>query len=166
MANSENLIPLSKRTPSELREMRKKGGIKSGQVRREKADFKKAAQRAIDASYTTESGQAISGDDVFVNKIMKVALDIDHRNWATAMNMLISLTTKETKTSKDRLVDMQIKLLQAKIDALTNIKNADRHDGKLADLIEGLMVTDDIHEETAAVNGTVAEQETEKNKHS
>ena len=35
--NAENLIPVSERTPSELREMTKKGGIASGKARREKA---------------------------------------------------------------------------------------------------------------------------------
>jgi len=34
--NVENLIPNSQRTPDELREMRKNGGIKSGEVRRAK----------------------------------------------------------------------------------------------------------------------------------
>lgn len=42
MANSENLIPNSQRTPDELREMRRNGGIKSGQVRREKKIFQQA----------------------------------------------------------------------------------------------------------------------------
>ena len=34
MANEQNLIPNSQRTPKELREMTRKGGIKSGEVRR------------------------------------------------------------------------------------------------------------------------------------
>lgn len=41
MANNENLIPNSQRTPEELREMTRKGGKRSGEVRREKANFKK-----------------------------------------------------------------------------------------------------------------------------
>ena len=39
MANEQNLIPNSQRTPEELREMTRKGGIKSGQVRRERKKF-------------------------------------------------------------------------------------------------------------------------------
>lgn len=35
--NDQNLIPVSERTPSELREMTKKGGIASGKARKEKA---------------------------------------------------------------------------------------------------------------------------------
>lgn len=36
MANEQNLIPNSERTPSELREITRKGGIASGQARRER----------------------------------------------------------------------------------------------------------------------------------
>lgn len=36
MANEQNLIPNSQRTPEELREMTRKGGIKSGEARRRK----------------------------------------------------------------------------------------------------------------------------------
>lgn len=41
MANNENLIPANKRSKSEHREIASKGGKKSGQVRREKANFKR-----------------------------------------------------------------------------------------------------------------------------
>lgn len=37
--NNQNLIPNSERTPSELREMGRKGGIKSGESRRKKRDL-------------------------------------------------------------------------------------------------------------------------------
>lgn len=43
MAKS-NLIPNSERSPSELREMGRKGGIKSGEVRRQKRDMLKMAK--------------------------------------------------------------------------------------------------------------------------
>ena len=41
MANDENLIPNSERTPNELREMTSKGGKKSGESRRRKRDMRK-----------------------------------------------------------------------------------------------------------------------------
>ena len=40
MANEENLIPNSQRTPSELREITSKGGKKSGEARRERKALK------------------------------------------------------------------------------------------------------------------------------
>lgn len=44
MANEKNLIPNSGRTPSELREITKKGGIKSGEVRRQKKTLSELAK--------------------------------------------------------------------------------------------------------------------------
>nr|DAQ26456.1 MAG TPA: terminase large subunit [Caudoviricetes sp.] len=44
MANEKNLIPNSERTPSELREITKKGGIKSGEVRRQKKSLSELAK--------------------------------------------------------------------------------------------------------------------------
>lgn len=40
MANPQNLIPNSERTPEELREMTRKGGIRSGEVRRARKTLK------------------------------------------------------------------------------------------------------------------------------
>ena len=47
MANEENLIPMSERTESEVRELARKGGIESGRVRKQQADLKK---RLIESS--------------------------------------------------------------------------------------------------------------------
>lgn len=42
--NTDNLIPNHERTPEELREMGRKGGIASGKARREKRDILKLAK--------------------------------------------------------------------------------------------------------------------------
>ena len=44
MPNEQNLIPNSQRTPEELREITRKGGIASGKARREKRDRHKRIQ--------------------------------------------------------------------------------------------------------------------------
>ena len=43
-----NLIPNSDRSPEELREMGRKGGIKSGEARRKKRDQEKTARMLTD----------------------------------------------------------------------------------------------------------------------
>lgn len=47
VANNENLIPFNKRTESELREITKRGGKKSGETRRRKADFRKTLNQLL-----------------------------------------------------------------------------------------------------------------------
>lgn len=44
---TENLIPVSERTKEEAREISQKGGIKSGEVRREKAQLKSAIKTIL-----------------------------------------------------------------------------------------------------------------------
>ncbi len=45
--NESNLIPNAERSPEELREMGRKGGIKSGESRRRKRDLIKMLQVVI-----------------------------------------------------------------------------------------------------------------------
>lgn len=51
MANEQNLIPCNKRSKSETRALGHKGGIASGKSRREKANFKKLCEIALNQEY-------------------------------------------------------------------------------------------------------------------
>lgn len=55
--NEKNLIPNSQRTPEELREMTRKGGIASGKARRKKADLKKAMQILLSMDVASEKSK-------------------------------------------------------------------------------------------------------------
>lgn len=55
--NEKNLIPNSQRTPEELREMTRKGGIASGKARRKKADLKKAMQTLLALDVASEKSK-------------------------------------------------------------------------------------------------------------
>ena len=52
--NEQNLIPNSQRTPSELREMRSKGGKVSGERRREKKMMQEICLKMLNASLSDE----------------------------------------------------------------------------------------------------------------
>lgn len=60
--NDENLIPNSERSPEELREMGRKGGIKSGESRRRKRDQKKTAELMAKILLESEEAKAIFED--------------------------------------------------------------------------------------------------------
>ena len=59
MANEQNLIPNSQRSPSELREQCRKGGIASGKARRKKADFIKVAKALLDCDVSDKEKEQI-----------------------------------------------------------------------------------------------------------
>lgn len=68
MANEKNLKPNSKRTPSELREMTRKGGIASGKARRAKKTFKELLKIALEMS--TKSGNT-NAEEIVASMILK-----------------------------------------------------------------------------------------------
>ena len=65
-----NLIPNSERSPEELREMGRKGGIKSGEARRKKRDQEKTARMLADILANSPKFKAR----------MKEIVDTFHRN--------------------------------------------------------------------------------------
>lgn len=54
MANEENLIPNSQRSPEELREMARKGGKASGEARRRRKTFKEELLLLLEQGNTQE----------------------------------------------------------------------------------------------------------------
>ena len=53
--NEKNLIPFNQRTESEKREIAKKGGKKSGEVRREQKTYRDMAKAMLSATITDEN---------------------------------------------------------------------------------------------------------------
>ena len=68
MANEQNLIPNSERTPSELREMARNGGLASGEARRKRKTLKEELLLMLSEGETQQSvtlaliEKAMSGD--------------------------------------------------------------------------------------------------------
>lgn len=58
--NDSNLIPNTERSPEELREMGRRGGIASGKARRRKRDLQKLARMLLDKQ-VVESFKEIVG---------------------------------------------------------------------------------------------------------
>lgn len=71
--NEDNLIPMNERTKEEQRKIAKMGGIKSGEVRRERKAFKEALLLALETM--TEEGKTIQ--DKGIESLMKKYVDGD-----------------------------------------------------------------------------------------
>ena len=82
MANEQNLIPNSERTPSELREMTRKGGINSGKARREKRDLREKMKLWLDTEVGTDkNGEPLTGADLMVKVAAKEMRDGNPKYW-------------------------------------------------------------------------------------
>lgn len=75
MSNEENLIPISEKTPEELREMTRNGGIKSGEVRREKKALREVLRAILEEKYEGE----LTYKEALMKKYVAKGLDGDVR---------------------------------------------------------------------------------------
>lgn len=76
--NDENLIPLTERTESEQREIARRGGVKSGEARRQKKDIYQLTNAILNAQLDGKkqaavkqiAGESVVGEDLTVNALM------------------------------------------------------------------------------------------------
>ena len=136
--NEENLKPNSERTPSEIKEMTTKGGINSGKSRRKKADMRKAVQSMLDNTYKDDrNGKELSGAEVMALKLFKIATNEKDKNCISAIKLIIELTGQNKDTLTDKKTKTEIKLLEARIKALSGLDETESK--KLLDNINKIL---------------------------
>lgn len=79
MANEQNLIPNSERTPSELREQTQRGGIASGEARRRKRDLRLALEALLEKDISDKHGNTMTTTEAIALKQIEKALKGDTR---------------------------------------------------------------------------------------
>ena len=109
--NDKNLIPNSERSPKEVREKGRKGGIKSGQVRREQKTYREMAKAMLSAQITDPkmleemAKYGIEGTDLKSYTLLgmiKASAEGSHN----AFDRLLELTgEKDTPTDQNRFND-------------------------------------------------------------
>ena len=75
MANEQNLIPNSERSPNEVRENGKKGGINSGKARRRKKEFRELFEKMLDEQGGHLNGEPVTRKELIVARAMKLLQD-------------------------------------------------------------------------------------------
>lgn len=136
--NEGNLKPNSERTPSEIKEMTTKGGINSGKSRRKKADMRKAVQSMLDNTYKDDrNGKELSGAEVMALKLFKIATNEKDKNCIAAIKLIIELTGQNKDTLTDKKTKTEIKLLEARIKALSGLDETESK--KLLDNINKIL---------------------------
>ena len=72
--NEQNLIPVSSRTSSELREQTRKGGIASGVARRERKALRERLALIADEVITNKAGEKAEAEDVIAMQLRNKAI--------------------------------------------------------------------------------------------
>lgn len=106
MANEQNLIKNSERTPSERRENAKKAGVASGKARRKKANLKKAFETILQADVASPSVKKQLEDMGFdtTNEmaLAMVMMQKAMKGNVRAFEQISKLATTDTKDSLDK----------------------------------------------------------------
>ena len=106
MANEQNLIKNSERTPSERRENAKKAGVASGKARRKKANLKNAFETILQADVASPSVKKQLEDMGFdtTNEmaLAMVMMQKAMKGNVRAFEQISKLTTTDAKDSLDK----------------------------------------------------------------
>lgn len=106
MANEQNLIKNSERTPSERRENAKKAGVASGKARRKKANLKKAFETILQADVASPSVKKQLEDMGFETTnemaLAMVMMQKAMKGNVRAFEQISKLTTTDAKDSLDK----------------------------------------------------------------
>ena len=106
MANEQNLIKNSERTPSERRENAKKAGVASGKARRKKANLKKAFETILQADVASPSVKKQLEDMGFdtTNEmaLAMVMMQKAMKGNVRAFEQISKITTTDAKDSLDK----------------------------------------------------------------
>ena len=119
MANEQNLIPNSERTPSELREQTRKGGVNSGKARKRKADLRRMAQEVLDGTFKDKHGKEFTGEEAVIQGLVANLADPKGKNWGKAMDLLVELLGAKQSREEKQQIKAQTALTKAKVDILT-----------------------------------------------
>lgn len=100
MAKEDNLIPFtSEQSREEAKINGRKGGIRSGEVRREKATFKKTLERLLDEEYI-KKGKSTGKTyrELSTLGLIKGAIDGKAENYKIMIQLLGELQEEQTNT--------------------------------------------------------------------
>lgn len=139
MPNPENLIPNPERSPKELSDMGKKGGIASGKARRRKADLRKAMQEAMQTMFTDSKGKEATGEEIVIAGIIANLSDPKARNWGKALEAMLLLTGQNMTKEQIAKIKAETELTKAKTKAISEGNSTEDFEdlSPLADLLRG-----------------------------
>lgn len=136
--NEENLKPEAHKLTVEEQS---KGGQASGKARRKKADMRDAVQAILDGEYKSD-GAKITGAEAMAKKLFALALEKNGKQNIAAMKLIVELTSQNSNALIDKKTKAEIKLLEAKLNALTG-ENEKFNEGEMPQLWKALGESED-----------------------
>lgn len=97
----ENLIPMNERSEDEVRQLGQKGGIRSGEVRKEKATMKATLEMLLDEKY--KNGKTYR--ELATLGLLKGAINGNAQNYKAIVEMLGELLQPEEAKTRITIIN-------------------------------------------------------------
>lgn len=133
MANEQNLIPMNKRTKSEQREYTKKGGQKSGEVRRQRKAMKEQMEMLLSLPFNLKDK---NGNDV-IEALSSLGIEKDNIDnqmaliislWKTAINSNSSQQIQAVKEIREIVQDNHMVNEENRVQIVNDLPEDDEDD--------------------------------------
>ena len=118
----ENLIPMSERSKEEARELGQKGGVKSGEVRKQRRTFKEALEWYLDMEFLPDSDKdfelkkrfpALTNQDrLNISMIEAATEDKDVRAAVFVRDTIGEMPTQKMSVDQEKPFEIMIKTVE------------------------------------------------------
>lgn len=108
MANPKNLKPQAHKLTVEEQS---KGGKKSGQSRREKANLRKMVNDMLCETFTDSNGKKVTGLELVKKTLIVNLTDPRSRNWSKALDFIIRLTGADLSEVDEEIQKKKLEIL-------------------------------------------------------
>ena len=146
MANEQNLQPGGKAHKLTVDEALK-GGKKSGEVRKQKAQIRKSIEAILNADYKMKDGTTVTGMDAIAMSMFKTANDPKNKNNVVAAKYLLELLGQaqsplDAKEQKAKIKIMETQAKQMQSGTETQFSKLDEILGSLKETAHDSIVTE------------------------
>lgn len=100
--NEQNLIPNSERTPSQLAEMGRKGGVASGESKRERKLAKQIAIDVLDSVVKGKDGREMTMKELMIEKLLRKTIN-DPK--AKDVDFVLALIGEEVERRQTHIIE-------------------------------------------------------------
>ena len=145
MANEQNLKPGGHKL---TKEEQSRAGKKSGEVRKQKAQIRKAIETILNADYKLKDGSTVTGMDAIAMSMFKTANDPKNKNNVIAAKYLLDLLGQSQSPLDAKEQKAKIKIMETQAKQMQS--GTETQFSKLDEILENL-------KETANVNSVESE---------
>ena len=145
MANEQNLKPGGHKL---TKEEQSRAGKKSGEVRKQKAQIRKAIETILNADYKLKDGTTVTGMDAIAMSMFKTANDPKNKNNVIAAKYLLDLLGQSQSPLDAKEQKAKIKIMETQAKQMQS--GTETQFSKLDEILENL-------KETANVNSVESE---------